>query len=242
MGYASRAGRAIASPSNPRAFAVCQRCGIWYNRDRLRNQHDWRGAALLPLYLYVCDQCYDTPQEQLRAIVLPADPVPVYLPFPEPFTADETSCMSLTPTTTDPTTGLPVPSTTTMTTVSGDNMTPVPYGRPANLDPASVMPLNQTVTYGTALEVLSVTANGSDQVSVTCSAPHGLSTDDQVSVEGLTTANGFYSVTATSATAFTYQTYAENVPSGSLLTSGTRIVTCLVGLPYGYSQIQQVGA
>lgn len=36
----------------------------------------------------VCDRCYDTPQEQLRSIILPADPVPVQNPRPERYTID----------------------------------------------------------------------------------------------------------------------------------------------------------
>lgn len=244
MGYASRSGRAKTSSSSPQAFGVCQRCGVWYNRHRLRNQYDWRGAALLPLYVFVCDDCYDEPQEQLRAIVVPADPIPVQLALPEPFTADEGTFLTLASSATDPTTGLPVPSTTKMTTVSGDDMTTLPYGRPANLDANAVMPLSQAVAYGTELSILSVTANGADTISVTCSTVHGLSTGDQVAVEALSNAaaNGFYSVTVSSATAFSYQVYDMSVAAGSLLTSGTRIITCLVGLPYGYGQVLEVGA
>jgi len=33
--------------------------------------------------MLVCDTCYDTPQEQLRSIVLPADPTPIVNPRPE---------------------------------------------------------------------------------------------------------------------------------------------------------------
>jgi hypothetical protein len=80
MAYASKSGRARTSASNPNAFAVCDRCGIWYNHVNLRWQFDWRGAALLNIRLLVCNTCYDTPQQQLRAIVVPADPVPIMNP------------------------------------------------------------------------------------------------------------------------------------------------------------------
>ena len=85
MAWASRSGRARTSASHPEAFGVCQRCGIWYNRNRLRNQMEWRGATILPTWLFVCDRCYDTPQEQNRAWVPPADPIPVQLALPEDF-------------------------------------------------------------------------------------------------------------------------------------------------------------
>jgi len=38
--------------------------------------------------MLVCDDCYDTPQEQLRTIVLPADPQPVDDPRPERYNID----------------------------------------------------------------------------------------------------------------------------------------------------------
>jgi hypothetical protein len=43
---------------------------------------DWRGATLQNIQLMVCERCYDVPQQQLRAITLPADPVPVRNPRP----------------------------------------------------------------------------------------------------------------------------------------------------------------
>lgn len=250
MAYASRAGRARTSPTRPQAHAICQRCGFRVNRVDMINQPEWRGAALLPINIYVCGRCLDVPQEQLRAIVLPADPVPVLLPFPEPFLADEANLMTLTTgSTTDPTTGLPVPGTTTLQTTSGLALTTEPYGRPAMPAQGAVMPfgVNQTaqtaVPYGVPLAVLSVIANGTDQIAVTCSAPHGLATDSQISVEGLNNAlaNGFFSVVVTSATAFSYQTYSISIPAGSLLGSKVLMITAKIGLPRSFEQIQQVG-
>lgn len=89
MGYASRAGRARTSASNPQAFGVCDRCGIWTNHNRLHWQYDWRGASLMNIRLLVCDTCLDTPQQQLRAIVVPADPTAIEQPRTEPFLQDE---------------------------------------------------------------------------------------------------------------------------------------------------------
>lgn len=246
MAYASKSGRARTSPTSPEAYAVCQRCSLWYNRRALKNQHEWRGAALLPLYIYVCDTCLDVPQQQLRALTLPADPIPVRLALPEPFLQDESTYMSLANYTIDPTTGIPIPDPTTMGTEGGDSMTPVPYGQPVGLIQNAVMPqqiVNGVVTsFGDVLPVLSVTSDGSPVVVVTCSAPHGLATLDQVSIVSLTNAQacGFYSVTVTTATAFTYQTYSP-MPAAALITGSTRIITCLIGLPLGYDTIQQVG-
>lgn len=243
MAYASRSGRARTSSTQPAAFAVCQRCGIWTNHHRLRNQVEWRGAALLPTYIYVCESCWDVPQEQLRAIVVPADPLPVIQARTEPFLDDEASYMALYGSTTDPTTGIPIPINVPMGTTTDIGMTPEPYGRPDGLSQGAVMPLYGQVHYGVHLSVLSVIADGTDQIAVTCSSPHGLSDNDQISVEGLTNAlaTGFYSVDVVSATALTYRTYREAIEAGSLLTSTTNIITCSVGLPRDYDQIQRVG-
>lgn len=237
MAYASRSGRAQTSVKNPRAFAVCQRCGIWYNRDRLTFQFDWRGAQLQNLFILVCHQCLDVPQEQLRAITLPADPMPIFYPSVEDFTGDETNYRSLAGSTTDPTTGLPVPNPTLRVTEDCQNRTINPFGIPSGETQDAVMPYGVNNTqFGAALPILSVTSDGTATVTVTCSAVHNLKTNDQVSVEGVNFpyAGGMYSVTVTTATAFTYMTYGAN-PSGSLLTPTTRIVTCLIGLPRGYT-------
>ena len=89
MAYASKVGRARVDPSSPRALAVCQRCGIWHNHINLSWQFDYRGTRLQNLRLLVCPTCLDRPQPQLRAIVLPADPLPIPFALPEPFQDDE---------------------------------------------------------------------------------------------------------------------------------------------------------
>ena len=89
MAYASRSGRAQTSASRPRNFSVCQRCGFWWNFDRLSWQHDYRGVSLQNLRLLVCPPCLDRPNPQLKAIVLPADPVPIPFATTEPFQDDE---------------------------------------------------------------------------------------------------------------------------------------------------------
>lgn len=260
MAYASQSGRARTDPSNPRAFAVCQRCGIWYNRVNLQFQFDWRGAQLQNLYILVCHDCYDTPQEQLRAITLPADPVPIFYPSVESFEADETDYLtvnggavdvidsngnvvrdqfgnaitSFTALVTDPITGIPIPGSTYLITQDCKNLTAQPIGEPNGLDQNAVMPLFLRTKYGVQLPILSIFTNGC-LVTMTCSAPHGLATNNIVSIAGLDGGgNGFASVTVTTSVAFTYQTVLAGTPS---LTPTTRVVTALVGLPLGYAEL-----
>lgn len=246
MAYASQSGRARTSARQPRAFAVCMRCGMWDNRDKLQFQFEWRGAQLQNTYILVCKGCMDIPQEQNRAIVLPADPVSIFYPSVENFADDESDYRTISrQTVIDPVTGIPRPSTIKRVTEDQRNRTLLPFGRPEGLTQAAVMPYNGAVqkAYGVPLSLLSVTADGSCTVTVTCSAVHKLQTDNQISAAGLLwiPANGFYSVAVLTATAFSYQTYAP-VPAQSLLAPTSRIITCLVGLPLGYTTIPKIYA
>jgi hypothetical protein len=90
MAYASRSGRARTNASAPEAHAICDRCGFRYNHVDLRWQFDWAGSALINKRLLVCRKCLDIPQEQLRAIMIPADPVPIQNPRIEYFAQYET--------------------------------------------------------------------------------------------------------------------------------------------------------
>lgn len=243
MSYASQSGRARTSASNPQAHAICDRCGFRYNHVNLQWQYDWRGAQMQNIRILVCSDCYDTPQEQLRSIVVPADPTPIINARIQDFQFAESNYQTITqPATIDPNTGIPIPGTTTLVTQNGQQLTTQPYGPPVGLTQPAVMPLQGTTHYAVKLAVLSVSANNTTVITVTCSAVHNLTTNDQISVEGVsnTGACGFYSVTVTSATAFTYET-AKPIASGALLTGTTRIITASVGLPYGYTQIPQTG-
>jgi hypothetical protein len=240
MAYASKAGRARVSAKLPQAQAVCDRCGIWYNRVDLTWQTDWRGTALQSLWLLVCRRCLDVPNEQLRNIQLPADPVPIWQPRPENFADAETDYRSTVSNAIDPIVGIPIPSTTLRVTEDCQNRITQPLGVPVSLEQNAIMPYNGGVqkAFSVPLAILSVIADGTATITVTCSKVHGLQPDDQVSVEALSNraACGFYSVTVPTATMFTYMT-AGNIPAGSLLTPTTRIVTALVGLPYGSATI-----
>lgn len=110
MGYASRAGRARTSSRSPQAFGVCDRCGIWNNHSELRWQFDWAGASMINKRLLVCDRCLDVPQPQLRAIVIPADPMPTANPRTEAYANAETDRRrTVGPQVVSPRTGLPIP-------------------------------------------------------------------------------------------------------------------------------------
>lgn len=244
MGYASISGRARTSSRSPQAFAVCDRCGMWYNHTNLNWQFDWAGASLINKRILVCRDCTDVPQNQLRAIVIPADPLPVRNPRTEPYAYDETDVRVVSqPPTIDPVTGLPIPGLApTLQTENGQDVTNQPIGNPTGLDGNAVMPLQEGMTYGTLLPVISISSNGTDIITVTCSSPHGLSTNDQISVQGITQsgAAGMYSVTVTTATVFNYQ-INKPLAAQSLLTATTRVITAIVGLPYGYTQIPLTG-
>lgn len=76
-------GRASISATRPRALAICDRCGFRYNYDQLTWQMQWAGVRLYNTRRLVCSSCLDTPQEGLRTIILPPDPIPVVNARPE---------------------------------------------------------------------------------------------------------------------------------------------------------------
>lgn len=110
MGYASRSGRARTSPSNPQAHAICDRCGFRYNHIALQFQFDWRGATMQNTRVLVCRTCNDDQQQQLRAIVIPADPVPIMNSRVQDFAAASTTQRTTSgQDTVDFWTGIPIP-------------------------------------------------------------------------------------------------------------------------------------
>lgn len=80
-----RTGHASVSQLWPRAFAVCDRCGMVYNHKDLLWQAQWLGPKYQNLKFLVCESCLDKPQEQLRAFNIPADPIPIDTPRPESY-------------------------------------------------------------------------------------------------------------------------------------------------------------
>lgn len=131
MGYASKLGRARINARSPQAAAICDRCGFAYNHTDLRQQMDWRGASLANLKIMVCPKCYDVPQQQLRSIIVPADPIPVQNPRIQDYVAAETNYRTTSgQDTVDFVTGIPIPGTTTLVTQDGDNRVTQQTGEP----------------------------------------------------------------------------------------------------------------
>jgi hypothetical protein len=80
-----------------------------YSHSALKFQYDWRGSTLQNIQLLVCNTCYDTPQENLRAITLPADPVPISNPRIQDFvSAENMNRVTSGQNTIDPVTGIPI--------------------------------------------------------------------------------------------------------------------------------------
>lgn len=82
-------GRAQVSTRAPVSFAVCDRCGIWYNIDKLHWQFQYAGPNLQNLHLLVCRTCLDVPQPQLKPRIIPPDPMPTLNARPENFLIDD---------------------------------------------------------------------------------------------------------------------------------------------------------
>lgn len=114
-------GRARVSAKNPRAFAICDRCGFLVNHDRLQWQYDWAGASLINKRILVCNTCLDVPQQQLRAIVIPADPVPIQNPRIQDYVTAESDYRITQGNTVNTQTGIPVPGGDTRITQNSDN-------------------------------------------------------------------------------------------------------------------------
>ena len=236
-------GRAAVSSRNPKAFAICDRCGFLYNHSKLQWQFDYAGAGLINKRILVCSPCLDTPQNQLRTIVLPQDPTPIQNPRVQDYAAATTTTIAVSQgAQTDPATGIPIYPTVSLINQDGSTPTTQPIGAPVGLDQNAVQPQFLSTAYRVNVNPTSVLGNGTSTVTVNCSTPHRLATNAQVAVEGLSqnAADGTYSVTVTTATQFTYQTNSA-IPSGNLLQGSTLIVTALVGLPYGYTQIPLTG-
>ena len=120
MGYGSLSGRANTSVDNPRAHAICDRCGFRYNHINLRFQYDFRGRTLANLRILVCDECYDTPQPQLKPRIIPPDPVPIHNARTEFFAEYETNTRITQGTSVDFFTGIPMADGATRITQNSD--------------------------------------------------------------------------------------------------------------------------
>jgi Ubiquitin-activating enzyme E1 FCCH domain len=242
MAYASRSGRARTSASSPRAFGVCDRCGIWYNHHQLRWQFDWAGASLVNKRILVCNTCYDEPQQQLRSIILPADPVPIVNPRVEPYMWDEIDRRQLSGyNTIDPATGIPVvQGDTRVTSLSDLPTTDVRVTQQTGEPPGGKNQLPGTdpnaVTYR---NIISVQNNGIGIVRVIVDTTSGMITGQKVTiaeVAGVTVANGNFTITVINPTAFDLQ----NVIFSGSYTGGGYVINN-PSLPYGFAQVPRTG-
>lgn len=242
MGYASRSGRARTSAKDPRAFAVCDRCGMWYNHHRLQWQYDWAGASLINKRILVCNTCYDQPQNQLRAIVVPADPTPIINPRTEPYAYDSSNTRQVSGyNTTNAATGIPVPGGDLRVTSSGGTQTSDP--RVTQMTGEGSGGTNQlsgtdpnAVTYRT---ITNAANNGSGLIRLTVATTNGLITNQQVTVrevEGATSANGNWTITVVNTTQIDLQSSSF---SGSY-TSGGYVINN-PSLPYDFTEIPRTG-
>ena len=242
MGYASRSGRARTSSRNPQAFAICDRCAIWYNHVDLKWQFDWAGASLINKRILVCDTCYDVPQNQLRAIIIPADPVPIINPRVEPYAWDEIDRRQVSGNNTvNPQTGIPVQQgDTRVTTIDGDipDRTRVtqqtgeaPYGtnQKPGTDPNAV----------TFRNITNVTNNGIGIIRVTVSITSGFITGQRViinDVVGVDAANGKWTITVINPSQFDLQ---NSTFTGAYVSGGYVINN--PSLPYGFDEVPKTG-
>jgi len=81
--------RARTDPSDPRAWATDDLSGFICNHKDLVWVHQWGGTQLINQGMLTHPDFLDKPQEQLRTIILPADPESVMNARPEPYSIDE---------------------------------------------------------------------------------------------------------------------------------------------------------
>lgn len=109
MAYASKEGRAKINSRSPSAAGQCDRCGFLYSFSHLRWQMDYSGAGIYNKRILVCEKCYDTPQQQLKVIIIPPDPLPVLNARPPDYVTSETNYRYTSgQNTIDPVTGIPI--------------------------------------------------------------------------------------------------------------------------------------
>lgn len=123
-------GRARISSRSPNAFGICDRCGFLYNHNSLSWQFDWAGASLINKRILVCQTCNDVPQQQLRAIVVPADPVPIQNPRVQDYRAASEDIRTTQGNTVDPVTNIPIPGGDTRITEDNNTRTTQQTGEP----------------------------------------------------------------------------------------------------------------
>lgn len=230
-------GRAKVSTRNPEAFAICDGCGFLYQHSELRFQLQWSGNKLVNLKQLVCRRCNDIPQTQLRAIVLPADPMPIMNPRVQNYQAASTDYRATSgQNTVNPLTGIPIPGNTLRITENDDFRVTQQTGAPNG----SLNELPGTDPNAVTYRVISNAAdNGSGLIRLTVNTTSGMITGQQVTVAdivGTTEANGNWTITVISLTEIDLvgSTFANAYTSGGYVVNNP-------ALPYGATEIPKTG-
>jgi hypothetical protein len=230
-------GRAKVSARNPEAFAICDGCGFLYQHSELRFQLQWSGNKLVNLKQLVCRRCNDIPQTQLRAIVLPADPMPIMNPRVQNYQAASTDYRATSgQNTVNPTTGIPIPGNTLRITEDNDFRVTQQTGAPNG----SLNELPGTDPNAVTYRVISnAVNNGSGLIRLTINTTSGMITGQRVTigdVVGTTEANGNWTITVISLTEIDLQSSAFT----NAYSSGGYVVNN-PALPYGFTEIPRTG-
>jgi len=230
-------GRAKVSTRSPDPFAICDGCGFLYNHSELRFQLQWSGNKLVNLRQLVCRRCNDIPQTQLRAIVLPADPMPIMNPRVQNYQAASTDYRATSgQNTVNPTTGIPIPGNTLRITENDDFRVTQQTGEP----PGGTNTLPGTDPNAVTYRIISNAAdNGSGLIRLTVNTTNGMITGQKVTigdVVGTTEANGNWTVTVISLTEIDLQSSAFT----NAYSSGGYVVNN-PALPYGFIEIPKTG-
>jgi len=77
------------SPYVSGGAAICERCGVAYNKTELRRQAQRTPGAMVKRGALLCRSCLDTPSPGLQSLFMPVDPPAIWNPRPEPYAIDE---------------------------------------------------------------------------------------------------------------------------------------------------------
>ena len=231
-------GRAKVNARNPEAFAICDGCGFLYQHSELRFQLQWSGNKLVNLRQLNCRRCNDIPQTQLRAIVLPADPMPIMNPRVQNYQAASTDYRATSgQNTINQRTGIPIPGNTLRITENDDYRVTQQTGAPNG----SLNELPGTDPNAVTYRVISnAVNNGSGLIRLTVNTTSGMITGQQVTVGevvGTTEANGNWTITVISLTEVDLQSssFASAYASGGYVVNNP-------SLPYNNTEIPKTGA
>ena len=230
-------GRAKVNSRNPEAFAICDGCGFLYNHSELRWQFQWGGNKLVNLRQLVCRRCNDLPQTQLRAIVLPADPMPVMNPRVQNYQQAVTDYRATSgQNTINPQTGIPIPGNTLRITENDDYRVTQETGEP----PLGTNQLPGTDPNAITYRLISnATNNGSGLIRLTVNTTSGMVNNQNVTIRdvvGTTEANGNWKITIVNLT----QIDLQNSSFANAYSSGGYIVNN-PALPYNFTEIPKTG-